>query len=293
MLPLRCADEANLPPSAGIYSRYSSQFTTSILSGATWDRELWDYRADIMSKEYKAAGINVPLSIVAGPVSRSPYGGRKFVLVFFLPPLPPKADLLFLEAGKASVPTRTSLVLPFVLPSRLSRKTTLTVTSRFVFLLLSHVPAFADFSPLVDSTSTATSKSVTVSALLRASEVTFSTPLFTPTSMLRPLARCIRSPLPKPSGAFLASPVLPAVSPSASSFFSCAYRCPLLPFLLRCAQSALTPTLSHRRSGAASIMCSYNKVNESLACENDEVLNKLLKEEVRLCSSLSSSCFPL
>jgi hypothetical protein len=67
---------------AGINSRYSSQFSTSILAGATWDRELWDYRADIMSKEYQAAGIHVPLSIVAGPVGRSAYGGRKFV--FFI-----------------------------------------------------------------------------------------------------------------------------------------------------------------------------------------------------------------
>jgi hypothetical protein len=32
-------------------------------------------------------------------------------------------------------------------------------------------------------------------------------------------------------------------------------------------------------------MCSYNKVNGSLSCENDEVLNKLLKEEVRFSHS--------
>ncbi|CBX97437.1 hypothetical protein IAQ61_007149 [Plenodomus lingam] len=34
------------------------------------------------------------------------------------------------------------------------------------------------------------------------------------------------------------------------------------------------------RSGVAAVMCSYNKVNGSWACESDDVMNKLLKEEM-------------
>ena len=34
------------------------------------------------------------------------------------------------------------------------------------------------------------------------------------------------------------------------------------------------------KANVASVMCSYNKLNSTWACENDHVLNKLLKQEL-------------
>lgn len=34
------------------------------------------------------------------------------------------------------------------------------------------------------------------------------------------------------------------------------------------------------RAGVGSVMCSYNQINNSYACENSYVLNKLLKSEL-------------
>jgi len=34
------------------------------------------------------------------------------------------------------------------------------------------------------------------------------------------------------------------------------------------------------RAGTGSVMCSYNQVNNSYACQNSQLLNKLLKNEL-------------
>lgn len=63
----------------GVNSRYSSQFPAQVTTAATWDVELFASRAEAMAKEFKAAGIHVPLAIVAGgPMGRSVYGGRNW-----------------------------------------------------------------------------------------------------------------------------------------------------------------------------------------------------------------------
>lgn len=42
----------------------------------------------------------------------------------------------------------------------------------------------------------------------------------------------------------------------------------------------LHPFLKAVQAGVTSIMCSYNQVNETYSCENDHVLNDLLKTEL-------------
>lgn len=62
----------------GINSRYSTQFPAEVTTAATWDRDIFYARAFAESAEYKALGASVPLSIVAGPMGRSVYGGRNW-----------------------------------------------------------------------------------------------------------------------------------------------------------------------------------------------------------------------
>ncbi|GAA5896997.1 hypothetical protein JCM6882_007328 [Rhodosporidiobolus microsporus] len=62
----------------GVKTRFATQLPTEVTSGATWDVELISKRAHIMSKEYHDIGVQVPLSIVAGPMGRSPWGGRNW-----------------------------------------------------------------------------------------------------------------------------------------------------------------------------------------------------------------------
>jgi hypothetical protein len=52
------------------------------------------------------------------------------------------------------------------------------------------------------------------------------------------------------------------------------------------------PFLRMVMAGAASVMCSYNLVNGTYACENDGTLNTLLKQEIgfRGCASPSGAC---
>lgn len=42
----------------------------------------------------------------------------------------------------------------------------------------------------------------------------------------------------------------------------------------------LWPFMDGVRAGAASVMCAYNRVNNTYACENDELINGLLKNEL-------------
>ncbi|GAA5850833.1 hypothetical protein JCM8547_009100 [Rhodosporidiobolus lusitaniae] len=58
--------------------RYSTQFPTEVTTAATWDRDLITARAEAMATEFKQAGVHCPLSIIAGPMGRSPYGGRNW-----------------------------------------------------------------------------------------------------------------------------------------------------------------------------------------------------------------------
>ncbi|CAF4299796.1 unnamed protein product [Rotaria sordida] len=43
----------------------------------------------------------------------------------------------------------------------------------------------------------------------------------------------------------------------------------------------LWPFASSVAAGVGSVMCSYNQVNDTPACQNDKILNKLLKEELQ------------
>lgn len=70
------ADGSALP--AGLNSRYSTQFPAQVTTAATWDMDLIHARAVALAKEYAAVGGSHPLSIVVGPLGRSPYGGRNW-----------------------------------------------------------------------------------------------------------------------------------------------------------------------------------------------------------------------
>ncbi|GAA5991791.1 hypothetical protein JCM11641_005685 [Rhodosporidiobolus odoratus] len=62
----------------GVQSRYSTQFPTEVTTGGTWDKRLISARAEAMGQEFAAVGVHAGLSIVAGPMGRSPYGGRNW-----------------------------------------------------------------------------------------------------------------------------------------------------------------------------------------------------------------------
>ncbi|GAA5850930.1 hypothetical protein JCM8547_009134 [Rhodosporidiobolus lusitaniae] len=58
--------------------RYSTQFPAEVTTAATWDRSLISARAEAMASEFKQVGVHCPLSIVAGPMGRTPWGGRNW-----------------------------------------------------------------------------------------------------------------------------------------------------------------------------------------------------------------------
>ncbi|GAA5934220.1 hypothetical protein JCM3775_006940 [Rhodotorula graminis] len=62
----------------GLNSRYSTQFPAQVTTAATWDMNLFYQRAAALAKEYASVGGSHPLSIVVGPLGRSPYGGRNW-----------------------------------------------------------------------------------------------------------------------------------------------------------------------------------------------------------------------
>ncbi|GAA5831313.1 hypothetical protein JCM11251_007831 [Rhodosporidiobolus azoricus] len=62
----------------GTNSKYSSQFPAEVTTAATFDVDLFTRRAEAMGSEIHDTGINIPLSIVAGPTGRSPWGGRNW-----------------------------------------------------------------------------------------------------------------------------------------------------------------------------------------------------------------------
>ncbi|GAA6027439.1 hypothetical protein JCM8097_007864 [Rhodosporidiobolus ruineniae] len=63
---------------SGPNTRYSTQFPTEVTSAATIDRALWRARGEAMGREYRELGVNVALSTIAGPMGRSPFGGRNW-----------------------------------------------------------------------------------------------------------------------------------------------------------------------------------------------------------------------
>lgn len=57
---------------------FVSSFPSALHVGASWDRNLTYQRAWYMGKEFKAKGVNVILGPNAGPLGRSPLGGRNW-----------------------------------------------------------------------------------------------------------------------------------------------------------------------------------------------------------------------
>lgn len=55
-----------------------SSYASGIHVGAAWDRNLAYQRGFFMGKEFKAKGVNVPLGPNAGPLGRTPLGGRNW-----------------------------------------------------------------------------------------------------------------------------------------------------------------------------------------------------------------------
>ncbi|BGP13226.1 hypothetical protein JCM10213_005004 [Rhodosporidiobolus nylandii] len=175
----------------GINTRYSTQFPAEVTTAATWDRDLFTLRGDALGKEYHTMGIQVPLSIVAGPMGRSVYGGRNWEGWSADPWLAGEATKLTVEAFQKN--GVQGLVKHFILNEQ-------------EYLRVGVPGGYVGGS--VNYTIDSVADAATVRELYA-----------------WPYAEAIRS-------------------------------------------------------GAGSVMCSYNKVNGTLACESDEVLNKLLKEEL-------------
>ncbi|OCL12415.1 glycoside hydrolase family 3 protein [Glonium stellatum] len=57
---------------------YASVFPAGLSIGASWDRGLMYQRGLFMGQEFKGKGAHVALGPVAGPLGRSPYGGRNW-----------------------------------------------------------------------------------------------------------------------------------------------------------------------------------------------------------------------
>ncbi|GAA6063791.1 hypothetical protein JCM10212_001361 [Sporobolomyces blumeae] len=62
----------------GVNSKFSSQFPAEVTAAATFDLDLIHARAAALGEEMAAVGVHTPLSIVVGPMGRSPYGGRNW-----------------------------------------------------------------------------------------------------------------------------------------------------------------------------------------------------------------------
>lgn len=59
-------------------SDYNTAFGAGVSSAATWSREIWKQRGYYMGTEYREKGADVLLGPVAGPLGRSPAGGRNW-----------------------------------------------------------------------------------------------------------------------------------------------------------------------------------------------------------------------
>ncbi|GAA5990954.1 hypothetical protein JCM11641_007444 [Rhodosporidiobolus odoratus] len=176
----------------GINTRYSTQFPTEVTTASTWDKNLFTARANAMGEEYQQIGVHVPISIVAGPMGRSPYGGRDWENFSPDPYLTGEATKLTVEGFQKN--GVTGLVKHFI-------------GNEQEYLRIGN-PDGGYFGAL---------KNQTIDSVIAASAI-------------REL---------------YAWPFAEAV-----------------------------------RSGAGGVMCSYNMLNGTLACENDAAVNELLKEEL-------------
>ncbi|KAI5465363.1 glycosyl hydrolase family 3 N terminal domain-containing protein [Mariannaea sp. PMI_226] len=59
-------------------SDYNSAFPGGITAGATWSRKLWHERGLLMGREANEKGVDALLGPVAGPIGRTPTGGRNW-----------------------------------------------------------------------------------------------------------------------------------------------------------------------------------------------------------------------
>ncbi|TLD18363.1 DNA mismatch repair protein Msh6 [Venturia nashicola] len=57
---------------------YASVFPAGVTAAASWDRELIHQRGVLMAEEFKGKGSQILLGPVAGPLGRSPFGGRNW-----------------------------------------------------------------------------------------------------------------------------------------------------------------------------------------------------------------------
>ncbi|CAF4169933.1 unnamed protein product [Rotaria sordida] len=55
----------------------------------------------------------------------------------------------------------------------------------------------------------------------------------------------------------------------------------------------LWPFASSVAAGVGSVMCSYNQINDTQACQNDKILNGLLKEELQFLGNIMSDWFAI
>lgn len=55
-----------------------SSFPAGVNVAATWDRKLAYLRGHAMAKEFSAKGVDIQLGPAAGPIGRSPEGGRNW-----------------------------------------------------------------------------------------------------------------------------------------------------------------------------------------------------------------------
>jgi beta-glucosidase len=60
------------------FGDYSSAFSSGQTVAASWDRDLLYQRGMAMGQEHKGKGVDVILGPVAGPIGRSPQGGRNW-----------------------------------------------------------------------------------------------------------------------------------------------------------------------------------------------------------------------
>lgn len=60
------------------FSDYVSAYPIGITAGASWSRELWEERGLAMGSEAHDKGVDAFLGPAAGPVGRTPTGGRNW-----------------------------------------------------------------------------------------------------------------------------------------------------------------------------------------------------------------------
>ncbi|KAF2759088.1 avenacinase [Pseudovirgaria hyperparasitica] len=65
-------------PAAIRQALYASVFPAGIAAGASWDRGLINARGRYLGEEFRAKGSHIALAPVAGPLGRSPFGGRNW-----------------------------------------------------------------------------------------------------------------------------------------------------------------------------------------------------------------------